>query len=222
MLRKFLGSAVVAFGVMAAATASQAASLGELTLTLTNGVVVNLDQDGGQSISADYAFINTLPGGDVLARYDLSGDLSVNGSPLAGGSLPIGVTTLNQIETDVNFLLGLFAPITVSDIGSFLASLPAASGGVISPFGVDIDVDLFTFTFTADATGGFGQFILSSPSDENYFPFIDDFLDFGEFQAEFAASASLTASEVPVPAALPLLGSGVLLMGFIARRRRTA
>ena len=218
MLRKFLGAAVVAIGVVATAGASQAATLGSLSLSLTNGLFVNADANGGQSISADYVFSNTLPGGDVLAQYDISAALSINGSSVFGGTLPLGVVTLNEIENGVNFLI---APLTVSDVATFLASLPSLAGTTINLFGADIDVDLFTFT--GDASGGSGSFLFSSPDDENYFDFIEDILDNGgPVSAEFAASASLTASVVPVPAALPLLGSGILLLGFVARRRRAA
>lgn len=207
MIRKALSVAAFALSLTAASVAS-ALSTGSATLTFDNGLFTN--QGGQQSLSADFTFDNDLPGLNELGSYRLFGSLEINGATVFADSLDLGVTTLGDLlaTPEAGFLaLGL----------DFLLANPA---GTVVITETDPDID-FDYLFTLDPGASFdfatGSFLLTSNQD-----YSAELAGIGVTAQSATWGAVIGLAAVPLPATLPLAAAGVLVFGFVARRRRSA
>ena len=161
----------------------------------------------GSSLSSFTFYVNATGATDVTAQvYSWSGSLlggsgnsGVIGSPLFSASATING---NADQTPITFSTGGVA-LTPGDNYIILLTNPDSDNAF------SWDIDFFNHPVAYD--GGF-NFNNGPANSSNY----DDFADFGslEYTATFANSAA-----TPEPGSLTLLGTGILGLAGVARRR---
>jgi hypothetical protein len=192
-MKLLIKAAIIAAALGASAVASAATF--DFSYTFSDGQQVTGSLDG------------TLSGTSITNVSDLQ--VSLNGAAFAGGSDSNGATSLQIYGWDTSDQ-SFDAPAAISTVGSknnFLIAdeNPNISGGAN-----------YEFAYVNDPSGTFVQ--------ANNFLASDSFS--GPGATQFAADAGtgtwmVTPAPVPLPAALPLLASGLALFG-IGRRRRAA
>lgn len=226
-LRNWTGAATLACVTALAGlgSATQADATTVASLDLTNGTYAvttpgtTLGAASTVNITGDWAaslFAGLIPIGDQA--YQLSASFSLDGIELFGGSI---------IET---FDLSVFLP----DINDIVSDLIA---GVGTPILIPPAVAVYGGTGTATGSGTF---------EGDFFVNVDTFVPFGMLMdgvfadldpngilvpsgflfpdnADGTFSASFAIAAVPLPATLPLLAAGgVMLLGIGRRRRKNA
>lgn len=202
-LRKVLTSAAMVIGVLCSGSAS-AALVGTTTdLTITGSV--------GNPVTS-----TNLPITQTLTVYDLAPEVSNRHVSLTFQSSGFDQVFSGRVNVDlsddkilVNFAgtaQGVGLLFTFDDLGSasedIVGVTTSASSGITS--GVNALIDPI---FTADSVA-FGF---------NFFGFQPGTNVTHEIMLDFAPAQ---ISVVPLPAALPLFGAGLLVTGFIASRRK--
>lgn len=161
-----------------------------------------------------------LAGAANAARIDATGlgtanVISVDSAAIANNF--IGLLGFDALGVDASVFDNSFgaAPNDPGSYGITTAFLPGNGTGIFASE-IGTDTDLVEFLFQSGAASFLLVTFELAP------PGVGDVLanDF------FAAPGTLTLTEftsaVPLPAAAPLLASGMLLLGFAARRRRKA
>lgn len=122
-----------------------------------------------------------------------------------------------KVEGIINQLMGVF-----SNTGNFIG--PATAGGPFDFVNLNVTNTNFEFQRTFNLSGADLDTLLSDSilsATVNLSSFVNVFPDngFNEF-VEVTLNYETAVSVVPLPAALPLFGSGLAFMGFIGWRRK--
>lgn len=230
-------------GVKAAAIAA----LGILLGGAASAATVVIDDFSGKGLVTDPDFMGITNSGQFAAAGAVGGfrDMEINASggggsfidsflEVANGRLSFnnstGVTGMGLLTWD-----GDDDPLSVATQG--LGGVDLTGGGTNEVFRLlDADQALTIEILVWDMSGAQSSVAYDAPGGANHIivRFSDmigsaDLTDVGAVQLRLTGPAALDASfaafeatEVPVPAALPLFGSSLLMMMLLGRRRRTA
>ena len=215
-----IGIALATFGV---APGAMAGIIGSGTLDInpgtfaydSNGTAIFSDVFGDshsyyELVTGDFAYTNTLPSNSMFFHYQVSANVDVNGGSNGGGqsfsrSIDLGYTTFNTIiaQPDAAAVYALFGT---------LVGHP--NGHVTSPYDFHW---AYTTTGTPTLASASGRFDLWSMTDYSgsgnpgnlAFP----------TKATFTANMKLDAVSVPEPGTLGLLSLGLLIIGWLGRRK---
>ncbi|MBN9671307.1 VPLPA-CTERM sorting domain-containing protein [Roseibium aggregatum] len=181
-------------------TTFAAASLISPTITIGS---VDVTLDGGTFLSG----ATNLPGNDTVTYG--AADFPSGGAVLTGAQNPI---TVSFSENITNFFLDVFNGMTVE--ASYEVSDNAGNSAIFSlPSNTSGGFQTIGFAATGDTVQIRG---LSTVDFGNQFDFFIDNISFNE------ALPPDLVTPVPLPAGIPLMLSGLLGIGLVARRKKVA
>lgn len=222
-----IGVALATFGV---APGAMAGIIGSGTLKITNGIF-DYDSSGTASftgvygdhhpytelVTGDFIYKNTLPSNSANFHYQASANVDVNGGATGGGqsfsrSIDLGYTTFNAIifHQPAKAAYEFFGVLEGNSTGSGTFTAPGGGG----PYAFNWAYATTGTPTLASASGSFdlwSDYDYSGSGNPGNLTFPNS--------ATFTANMRLDAVSVPEPGTLGLLSLGLLIIGWLGRRK---
>lgn len=216
---------------------AQAAVLGGANVNVTGTVTTEVRQAPSQStdglffIEASGTFFaqSLIEDPDALNVFVLSSDLTAGGREFFNIAIETPVTSVNGIldviGTDFDEVVALGAPI----VGALLSGDQIGTVTLDDPIfglfdGLDIDFEITDVNPTANSI--MGNFSVGAELTGTQLTVVEQTLIgiFGpiNFEPSFAFEFNAEIAPIPLPAAFPLLLSGIAILGFAGWRRKAA
>lgn len=242
--RTFVGGAAVAVALLATTDVQSSTVSGSVSLDFMQGTLAFADPgvpgvpgDPALTMTGDFGTVNSLqnPTGSAPGGWQINSTITYAGqttSPMARDEdFTDGYGGAGGLRAEYRSNLGLFSIISFMDAIIGQTNPDASASGVFS-FGGVIPVNWEISGQNVDMgppITATGNFMFSIDGTDDARDFLNVFSGFSGAAADLdgnreggSFTASFTLAPIPIPAALPLLLSGVGLLGFMGWRRRQA
>jgi hypothetical protein len=210
--------AAVAVAVLSASAAANASTVFDFSYTFADG----------QEVTGSFTGTTTDGGQSVTNVSNMQA--SLNG--IAFAPVTVGGTTYGTTPLQLNAYSSTAAnPYSPTGFGNFVDNAPVTiyANGTLNNFAIsDVDVTTnsnpdYEFAYINDSVNSNSQVVAANFLQTDSFSLAQG--NSNQFDVDApgnAGSWTLTEAPVPIPATLPLLASGLGMLGFRMRRRRVA